>query len=24
VRNIDIPITPQKVWKVLREAGVTD
>lgn len=24
VRHIDIPITPQKVWKVLREAGVTD
>src|SRR3989442_10148703 len=23
VRNIDIPITPQKVWKILREAGVT-
>ena len=24
VRNIDIPITPPKVWKVLRDAGVTD
>src|SRR5437867_2543750 len=24
VRNIDIPITPQKVWKILREAGVSD
>ncbi|HSH75582.1 MAG TPA: aerobic carbon-monoxide dehydrogenase large subunit, partial [Longimicrobiales bacterium] len=24
VRHIDIPITPEKVWKVLREAGVTD
>ncbi|MGW8249386.1 MAG: aerobic carbon-monoxide dehydrogenase large subunit [Anaerolineales bacterium] len=24
VRHIDIPITPQKVWKVLREAGVSD
>ncbi len=24
VRNIDIPITPPKVWKVLREHGVTD
>ena len=24
VRNIDIPITPQKVWKALRDAGVTD
>lgn len=24
VRHIDIPITPQKVWKALREAGVTD
>jgi carbon-monoxide dehydrogenase large subunit len=23
VRNIDIPITPQKVWRILREAGVT-
>src|SRR5258706_111975 len=23
VRNIDIPITPQKVWKILREAVVT-
>ena len=23
VRNIDIPITPQKVWKILRDAGVT-
>jgi aerobic carbon-monoxide dehydrogenase large subunit len=24
VRHIDIPITPQKVWKILREHGVTD
>jgi aerobic carbon-monoxide dehydrogenase large subunit len=24
VRHIDIPITPQKVWKLLREAGVKD
>ncbi len=24
VRHIEIPITPPKVWKVLREAGVTD
>ncbi len=24
VRHIDIPITPQKVWKLLRDAGVTD
>ena len=24
VRHIDIPITPQKVWKVLRDAGVRD
>ena len=24
VRNIDIPITPDKVWRVLRENGVTD
>jgi carbon-monoxide dehydrogenase large subunit len=24
VRHIDIPITPQKVWKILREAGVTE
>ena len=24
VRHIDIPITPPKVWKLLREAGVTD
>ena len=24
VRHIDIPITPQKVWKLLREKGVTD
>jgi carbon-monoxide dehydrogenase large subunit len=24
VRNIDIPITPPKVWKLLRENGVTD
>jgi carbon-monoxide dehydrogenase large subunit len=24
VRNIDIPITPQKVWAVLREHGITD
>lgn len=24
VRHIDIPITPQKVWKLLREHGVTE
>lgn len=24
VRHIDIPITPPKVWKALRDAGVTD
>jgi len=24
VRHIDIPITPQKVWKLLRDNGVTD
>jgi carbon-monoxide dehydrogenase large subunit len=24
VRHIDIPITPEKVWKALREAGVTE
>ncbi len=24
VRHVDIPITPQKVWKLLREAGVTE
>jgi carbon-monoxide dehydrogenase large subunit len=24
VRNIDIPITPEKVWKVLREKGVAE
>lgn len=24
VRHIDIPITPQKVWKALRDAGVSD
>ena len=24
VRHIDIPITPQKVWKALREAGVAE
>jgi len=24
VRHIDIPITPQKVWKILREKGVTE
>ena len=24
VRHLEIPITPQKVWKVLREAGVND
>jgi carbon-monoxide dehydrogenase large subunit len=24
VRHIDIPITPQKVWKILREKGVGD
>ncbi|MBI2200323.1 MAG: carbon monoxide dehydrogenase, partial [Armatimonadetes bacterium] len=24
VRNIDIPITPWKVWKVLRDRGVTE
>jgi carbon-monoxide dehydrogenase large subunit len=23
VRNIDIPITPQKVWAILHENGVT-
>jgi carbon-monoxide dehydrogenase large subunit len=23
VRHIDIPITPEKVWKILREKGVT-
>jgi aerobic carbon-monoxide dehydrogenase large subunit len=23
VRNIDIPMTPQKVWRILREKGVT-
>lgn len=24
VRHIDIPITPEKVWRVLRDAGVTE
>ena len=24
VRNIDIPITPDKVWKILRENGITE
>ena len=24
VRHIDIPITPQKVWRLLRKHGVTD
>jgi carbon-monoxide dehydrogenase large subunit len=24
VRHVDIPITPQKVWKLLRDNGVTD
>ncbi|MFZ0545447.1 MAG: aerobic carbon-monoxide dehydrogenase large subunit [Candidatus Promineifilaceae bacterium] len=24
VRHLDIPITPEKVWKVLRDAGVSD
>jgi aerobic carbon-monoxide dehydrogenase large subunit len=24
VRHIDIPITPEKVWRALRDAGVTD
>ncbi|MFN8562542.1 MAG: molybdopterin cofactor-binding domain-containing protein [Anaerolineae bacterium] len=24
VRHIDIPITPEKVWKALRDAGVSD
>ncbi|MGD2069935.1 MAG: aerobic carbon-monoxide dehydrogenase large subunit, partial [Gemmatimonadota bacterium] len=24
VRHLDIPITPERVWKVLREAGVND
>jgi hypothetical protein len=24
VRHIDIPITPAKVWKLLREKGVTE
>jgi carbon-monoxide dehydrogenase large subunit len=24
VRHLDIPITPQKVWRALRKAGVTD
>ncbi len=24
VRHVDIPITPQKVWKILREHGVTE
>jgi carbon-monoxide dehydrogenase large subunit len=23
VRNIDIPMTPQKIWAILREKGVT-
>jgi hypothetical protein len=24
VRHVDIPITPQKVWKLLRDAGVSE
>jgi carbon-monoxide dehydrogenase large subunit len=24
VRHVDIPITPSKIWKLLREKGVTD
>jgi carbon-monoxide dehydrogenase large subunit len=24
VRHVDIPITPPKVWRLLREKGVTD
>jgi carbon-monoxide dehydrogenase large subunit len=24
VRHIDIPITPQKVWRLLRQYGVTE
>jgi carbon-monoxide dehydrogenase large subunit len=24
VRHIDIPITPLKVWKLLRERGITE
>jgi len=24
VRHVDIPITPQKIWKLLRDAGVSD
>lgn len=24
VRNIDIPITPEKVWKILHEKGVAE
>jgi len=24
VRHIDIPITPQKVWRLLRKHGVTE
>lgn len=24
VRNVDIPMTPQKIWKILREHGVAD
>ena len=24
VRHLDIPITPEKVWKALRDAGVND
>jgi len=24
VRHVDIPITPPKVWKLLREKGVTE
>jgi carbon-monoxide dehydrogenase large subunit len=24
VRHVDIPITPAKVWKLLRDHGVTD
>ena len=24
VRHIDIPVTPQKVWKILRDNGITE
>jgi carbon-monoxide dehydrogenase large subunit len=24
VRHIDIPLTPQKVWKILQEKGVAE